>query len=120
MENTIEVEIDHDKGFINVIAELPKSSVSPLKEVVYDPTEVLIADRPPHSGRGLLIFWVLATLLLISVATSIYFYKKKKRVENVLNYEMNDVRNVASIPAPGEEKAGIIRKDPYSSLAEAN
>ncbi|OMJ70119.1 hypothetical protein SteCoe_31973 [Stentor coeruleus] len=115
-ENSLEVELPNEKGFINIIAILPQSSKSPLKEIVYDPTEVLITDGPPNGG-GLLIFWILATLLFIAVATSIYFYKKKKRIENVLNYEMSDVRNVASVTQYVSETP---RKDPYAQLSNIN
>ncbi|OMJ88503.1 hypothetical protein SteCoe_9537 [Stentor coeruleus] len=116
-ETNIEVKLPDEKGFINIIAILPKSSTSPIKEIVYDPTEVLISDGPPNGGGGLLIFWILATLLFIAVVTSIYFYKKKKRIENVLNYEMSDVRNVASVTQYVSESP---RKDPYAPLSNIN
>ena len=111
-DNMMELELPSDRGFINVVAVLPKNSNSPIKEIVYDPTEVLIGG-PPQTG-GLLLFWILATLLFLAVVASVYFYKKKKRAENILNYEMSDVRNVASVTSH-LEKPG--RADPYAPLS---
>jgi hypothetical protein len=111
-ENALEVTLPHSKGFINVIAVLPRTSASPIKEIVYDPTEVLIS-KAPRTGGGLLLFWILAVSLFVAVAVAIYFWKKKRRVETILNYEMSDVRNVASVASPIGEK----RNDPYSALS---
>lgn len=112
-DTSIVVKLPEEKGFINVIAMLPKDAKSPIKEITYDPTEVLLTS-PPES-MGLLLFWVLATLLFLAVVASIYFYKKKKRAETILNYEMSDVRNVASVTS-NVEKGGN-RHDPYAPLS---
>ena len=109
-DTSIQVRLPSDTGYINIVAALPRSHSSPLKEIVYDPTEVLIA-RPPASIESFW-FWVLAFLLFIAVVVSIYLYKKKKKVETILNYELEDVRNVASVASP---KKGD-RNDPYAPI----
>ena len=108
------ITLPSDKGFINVIALVPRNSSSPLKEIIYDPMEVLLIGRP--SGRGLLIFWLLATLLFVAVVVAIYFYRKKVAADSMLRYEMSDVRNMASISSQSEMQS-IKRKDPYERLS---
>ena len=108
------VKLPHDKGFINVIAHVPRNSTSPIKEIIYDPMEVLIIGRP--TGRGLLIFWLLATLLFVAIILAIYLYKKKVAADTRLNYEMNDVRNLGNISSQAEMQ-NIKRKDPYEKLS---
>jgi hypothetical protein len=111
--DTLDVHLPSRKGFINVLAMVNKNSNSAIKRVVYDPTEVSISkNRPPRDIK--LLFFLLVTLLILALATSIYFYKKKKKAENILNFEMNDVRNVAGMTnaeVPGK------RPDPYSPLS---
>ena len=108
------VKLPKEKGFINVIAHVLRDSPSPIKEIIYDTTEVLIIGRP--TGRGLLIFWLLATLLFIAVVLSIYLYKKKESAQRKLRYEMNDVRNLGNISSQAEMQ-NIKRKDPYEKLS---
>jgi hypothetical protein len=108
-----EVKLPKEKGFINVIAHVPRNSSSPIKEIIYDPMEVLIIGRP--TGRGLLIFWLLATLLFVAVVFAIYLYRKKVAADTRLRYEMSDVRNMASVPQ--SEMQSIKRKDPYERLS---
>ena len=112
-ENTqMELELPSSRGFINLLAVLPKDSNSPIKEIVYDPTEVLLSG--PTEAGGLLLFWVLAILLFIAVVASVYFYKKKKRAEHILHYEMSDVRNIATVTSQFEKPR---RADPYAPLS---
>jgi hypothetical protein len=112
---SIQVELPANKGFVNVVGALPKNSPFIIKEIVYDPTEISLA--PPPGGYGLLVFWILAALLFGAIITSIYFYKKKKRAENILNYEMSDIRNVASVTS---DKNNEKRSDPYAPLSHVN
>ena len=115
-ENSLEVEVPENKGFINVIAVLSGKNPSPLKEIIYDPTEIMLMT-PPQPG-ALLIFWVLATLLFLAVTTSIYFYRKKKRAEQNLAYEMSDLRHIASVTSIDKDPSK--RKDRYAPLSNPN
>ena len=108
------VDLPSIKGFINVIADVPRNSSSPLKEIIYDPMEVISIGSP--SAEDLLIFWLLATLLFLSVAVAIYFYRKKLAADSLLRYEMNDVRNMANMSSLSEMQ-NIKRKDPYEKLS---
>ena len=111
--NSIEIELPHPKGFINVLAMLSKSTESALKSIIYDPTEISIpGHKPPRDVE--LLFELLVALLLLAIATAVYFYKKNKKTQNILNFEMNDVRNVANVTNSPEMGK---RPDPYSSLA---
>lgn len=111
--NSLEIVLPDQKGFVNVLAMLSKSTESALKRIIYDPTEISIpGHRTPRDVK--MLFVLLVALLLLAVATSVYFYKKKKKAENVLNFEMNDVRNVANVTNSPEM---VKRPDPYAALA---
>jgi hypothetical protein len=48
-----------------------------------------------------LIFIILIVIVLAVLALGlIFYYRKFKKVETILNYEMSDVRNVAHITQP--------------------
>lgn len=116
-ENSLEVKMTGKKGFFNVIAQLPRDSKSPLKEVVYDPMEVVLNNVP--DGKGLLVFWLLATLLFLAVVASIYLYQKKRRAESRLRYELSDIRSLATV-TPSSELQEIRKRDPYERLSSTN
>ena len=110
-DTKFDVTIPERKGYINVLAMLGNRTESLFNYIVYDPTEVL-AENGRGAGRGsMLLFLLLAVLLVLATGTSYYYYKKKKQAENILDFEMNDVRNVASVPPnPEAEK----KANPYA------
>jgi len=119
-KNEIEVKLPHESGFINIIAVVPLSKNYMLGMIPYDPTEILITHRRSH-GINQLIFWGTALILLVAIITSIYFYKKFKKVKQELQYEMSDVRNVASVSSGSIEISALSsRNRTYSPLVEEN
>lgn len=112
----LEVTLPKPIGLINVIAVIPGTRNSMLGLVPYDPTEILISKRE-NPGLGPFIFWGVAAVLLIAVFSAIYFYKKFKKVKQELQYEMSDVRNVASISSGAIEIGALSTKArPYTPL----
>lgn len=109
---SLKVKIKDKTGFVNVIAYLPRNHRSPIKQVVYDPTEI-VSSNSLQDKRTYVVFWLLAALLIVSSLVAYYFYKRKRAVETKLTYEMSDVRNIASVSSPELVK----RNDPYSQLS---
>lgn len=80
--------------FINMRAILEINNVE--FSFYYDPVQVYLATPSTSSGGGW-VFW-LVILLLVGLGVAAFFiYRKYKHVQMRLNYEMNDVRNVANL-----------------------
>ena len=68
---------------------------------------------------GLII--ILIILIVIICGVAFYFYKKFKTTKEILNYEVNDIRNLGSIPKTIAEMREIAldkEKSKYASLTE--
>mmetsp|Transcript_16761 Transcript_16761/g.16657 ORF Transcript_16761/g.16657 Transcript_16761/m.16657 type:complete len:1644 (-) Transcript_16761:43-4974(-) len=116
--NELEVDLPSNIGFINVIAVAQGAKNMMLGLVVYDPTQIVLTRRRNH-GIGQIIFWGAALILLGSVFTAIYFYRKFKKVKQELQYEMTDVRNVASVSSGSIEVSALsTRNRQYSPLVQ--
>ena len=76
---------------------------------------------PSYGNYNLLIIIICAVILLIIVGIAFYFYKKYKTTKEILNYEVNDIRNLSSIPKSIAEMRDISQKkekEKYASLTE--
>ena len=49
------------------------------------------------------IFVIVLVLLVIMIIAVIWLFKKKKKVEKQLDYEMKDVRNIARLESEQDE-----------------
>jgi hypothetical protein len=61
--------------------------------------------------------------VIVLILLVIYFYKKYKVTKQILNYEINDVRNMSSIPksiAEMRDMAVKSQREKYANLAEDN
>ncbi len=61
--------------------------------------------------------------MIVLILLVIYFYKKYKVTKQILNYEINDVRNMSSIPkslAEMRDMAVKSQREKYANLAEDN
>ena len=113
----VTVELPEEKGFVNVMAVLPESQNMLLRYVSYDPTEVVVSAG--HRGIGATVFWVVAVLLFVSIMVTALLYKKFRTVQQQLEYEMSDVRNVASVSSGNLNASNLSaaqRKQAYNPL----
>ncbi len=62
-------------------------------------------------------------LVIVLIILVVYFYKKYKVTKQILNYEVNDVRNMSSVPKSLAELRDLAVKSErqkYANLAEDN
>lgn len=99
-----------------------------IKAVVYqennDNFEIFygILDIPPGRKHHRLAFYVImsfiAVLILGCCLASIFFFRRYKKIEKRLKYEMEDVRNVANVT--GNNTSIEMENKKYQGLAEEN
>ena len=76
---------------------------------------------PNYGSSNLLIIIICIVLILVILGIAFYFYKKYKTTKEILNYEVNDIRNLSSIPKSIAEMRDISQKkekEKYASLTE--
>jgi hypothetical protein len=94
-KTTITEEIEEDrKLLLNVVAYLRRGEGGMLEHVVYTPTEIYLPS-PRASAGGFFVISMVAGLLCLSFGIAYAFYRKYKRVQRRLEYELTDVRNIA-------------------------
>mmetsp|Transcript_5874 Transcript_5874/g.5763 ORF Transcript_5874/g.5763 Transcript_5874/m.5763 type:complete len:692 (-) Transcript_5874:3-2078(-) len=112
-KNEIRFIIKEKRGFINILAINPSQERIYSKYVSYDPTEIYIESEFEGQGVGIYIFWIVCALLLASLMGSLYFYRKMKRANRRLEYEMADVRNIGSISSGKIQERELSEKIPF-------
>ncbi|CAG9324585.1 unnamed protein product [Blepharisma stoltei] len=93
---TFEAEFPESDGILNIIAVLPVHDQNWLHYIPYDPISVSRGSPPPHHWIWRFVIWGSASILVVAVALAFIFYKKYRRSQKRLEYEMTDVRNVAA------------------------
>jgi hypothetical protein len=117
-DTELEVELDNDVyAIVNVVGVIPDEENTLLRYIPYYPLEIDMRTHGRHRGIGLTIFWVVAALLFIALTASIIFYRKFKRVQRKLEYEMTDVRNIAGVSSGSLEFQALSRNANYDPLA---
>lgn len=102
--------LGHDTKFmVNVVAYLRHGEGGMLEHVVYTPTEVYLPR--PHDSGGFLVYAIIGGVLVLSLGAACVFYRRYKRVQSQLLYEMTDVRNVAGLSSESftEENLSSVR-----------
>jgi len=85
---------------MNVMAKTPSNEV-----LAYRPIEVYFES--PAIPLYLIIIIVIFIITLLYLVY--YFYKKYRLTKKVLEYEVNDVRNMSTIPRTETEMKNVIR-----------
>jgi hypothetical protein len=106
--NAICKKLPKDKGFVVVIGFVNGSIWD---SVVYDITEVSVEFLEIVGYRNLLGFWIVVVLFLITVLLAMFFWRRSKLKDTILNYEMSDISNAGTV-----KKFGLDQKDNYSSF----
>ena len=95
--------------------------------VAYRPMEVVTTDRSGGSSYKYNAYWpivlgVVTALFAIALCLSLILWRKYKRVERQLDYEMSDVRNVAGITSPNLEGRYLssFKQPGYGELQETS
>lgn len=106
-ETVISGEIIVDRKFlVNVVAYLRRGEGGMLEHVVYTPTEVYLPSSHPE-GISLFIFVIISMVIIVSLAFTFIVYRRYKRVQSQLLYEMTDVRNVAGFSSDNFTEAEL-------------
>ena len=114
IKNTMTVSglTNKEKYYMNILINNKKSGeIYTLKPIQVIPIYSL--------SLGLIIILIIIIIIICGVA--FYFYKKFKTTKEILNYEVNDIRNLGSIPKTISEMREIAldkEKSKYASLTE--
>ena len=86
--------------FINVVGKVlwKDSNTIDSSQFIYSGTEVLKSQQRAgsHGASKVIIIVVLLLLILLSIG-SLIIYRRYNKIKKRLNFEMQDVRNVASL-----------------------
>lgn len=88
------------KYFINVMAKTSSNEI-----LAYRPIEILFESK----GVPTYIMFMIGILVIGLIYLIFFFYKKYKLTKKVLEYEVNDVRNMSSIPRTDTEMKNVIK-----------
>ena len=114
--HTINVEglVNNEKYFINVLITNPNTG----EVLTFRPVQVI----PSFSGQ---VSWFLIVMcgisIIFAILVALYFYKKYKKTDAKLQYEVNDIRNLGTIPKTVAEMKTITEKkekEKYTTLTE--
>ena len=115
---------DEPKHIINIMA-LVEYDNRKVVRVAYRPMEVVTTEESSSSSYKYNAYWpivlgVVTGLFAVALILSLILWRKYKRMERQLDYEMSDVRNVAGITSPNLEGRYIssINKPSYGELHE--
>ena len=107
-ETSAEVSLKFGKKItVNIVGAIPDMEESLLKYIPYYPIEIDMSARPKSGGVGYTVMWIGAAVILVTLLASFVFYKKYKKVQRRLEYEMTDVRNVAGISSGSLEQQAL-------------
>ena len=99
--------------YVNVLANVPYKN----SKIAYTPTEILFDEK----GTSLFML-ILALIFIICLGLTICFlFKRYADTKKRLDYEMQDVRNMANVTKTDEQISDLQKKgqtDKYSNLTE--
>jgi len=103
---------------LNVLAILDDKS----DYMAYVPIEILLNSNQTFPSYFFTVLLPIVVVLLIGVSIfAVWYYMKYKKVQTRLDYEQNDIRNMASVPKSDAELSEIREKSEvvrYSNLTE--
>jgi hypothetical protein len=107
-ETSAEISLKFGKKItVNIVGAVPDVDDSLLKYIPYYPIEIDMSARPKSGGVGYTVIWIGAAVIFVALVASFVLYKKYKKVQRRLEYEMTDVRNVAGISTGNLEQQAL-------------
>ena len=99
--------------YVNVLANVPYDNA----KISYTPTEIFFEEK----GTSMFVL-ILALILIIFLGYAVYYlYNKYAVTKKRLDYEMEDVRNMANVTKTDEQISDLQKKrqtNKYSTLTE--
>jgi len=90
------------KYFMNVMAKTEANDI-----LAYKPIEIIIESN----GIPLYLIVIIIVLVITLLYLVYYFYKKYRITRKVLEYEVNDVRNLSTLPKTETEMRNVIKAE---------
>ena len=100
------IKLSQSKGFIVILAHDKDSRIGYWKDIVYDPTEIMIVQNQEIESKNLFFVYGLGILLTIAILLILYLWKKSKFKNTILDYEMSDISNIGTSKKINEGNEG--------------